>query len=467
MDKIEELLTRGVANIIPSREELEKKLRSGKKLRVYQGFDPTGDQLHIGHMVGLRKLKQLQELGHQVIFLIGDATVQAGDPSGKKTTRERLYKLIIESKEDRPGILRKIAEAFELEGVSMTTIDSNTAKGIIRFKVGIDKQTPTETITKTVGLLVGQGFSVTDEFRQNAKSYVEQAERIVSFKGKNPAEIRYNADWLNQLNLVEILNLAGHFSLQQLSERDLFQERLKRKETVNLREFLYPLLQAYDSVVMNIDLEIGGTDQTFNMLCGRTLVKAMQNREKFIMTMPLLADAAGNKIGKTERNAIAITDKPEDLFRKIMGLSDDVIARGLEYLTDLSVEEIKNIEQKIKNGENPIQYKKLLAFEIVKELNNEQAAKKAREHFEKTIQKKEQPEKMETHTLKKSEEKLADILVETKLASSKSDAQRLVEQGGVSIDGVKATDPNEVIKLKNERVIRAGKHRFAKIKSAS
>ena len=251
-EKIEELLGRGVDKIYPSRELLEETLLSGKKLKLYQGFDPTGDKLHIGHMVGLRKHRQWQDLGHEVIFLIGDGTGEAGDPTGKKKTRER--------------------------------------------------------------------FFTSEELRENAKDYLAQARKIVRFDGPNPIKIMYNGDWLNKLTKTDILNIAEHFSVQQLIERDMFQERLKKRESINLREFLYPLLQAYDSVHMEVDLELGGSDQTFNMLAGRTLLKAMKYKEKFVMTTPLLSDSKGIKIGKSEGNVIALTDEPNDLFGKIMSL---------------------------------------------------------------------------------------------------------------------------------------------------
>src|SRR3989344_3417775 len=241
-DKIKELLTRGVDKIYPSKEKLEEILRSGKKIKLYQGFDPTGDKLHIGHMVGFRKHRQWQDLGHEVIFLIGDGTGTAGDPSGKAKTREKFF-------------------------------------------------------TK-------------EELRENAKDYLSQASKIVRFDGENPIKIMYNGDWLDKLTKVDILDIAGHFSLQQLIERDMFQERLKAGETINLREFLYPLLQAYDSVAMDVDLELGGSDQTFNMLAGRTLMKAMKGKDKFVMTTPLLSDSTGRKIGKTEGNVMALNDDP-------------------------------------------------------------------------------------------------------------------------------------------------------------
>lgn len=397
MDKIEELLTRGVEKNYPSKEELEKVLRSGKKLKIYQGFDPTGTQLHIGHMVGFRKLRQWQDLGHHVIFLIGDGTGQAGDPSGKTNGRGK--------------------------------------------------------------------FFTQEELRQNAKDYVMQAKKIVRFEGENPVEILYNGDWLNKLTLVDILNIANNFSLSQLAERDLYRERIKKGQEVNFREVMYPLLQAYDSVAMNVDLEVGGSDQMFNMLCGRTLVKAMQGREKFVMTTPLLTDSVGNKIGKTEGNVIGLTDKPGNSYAKIMALGDDVITKGLEYLTGVSMEEIEEIKEKIDKGENPMPFKKKLAFEIVKQLNNEKEAKIAQENFEKTVQQKEMPKEMEEVQYDGEDANLADLLTQLNLAESKSEAKRLIEQGGVSIDGGIIKDPNATIEPRNDQIIRIGKRRFVKIKT--
>lgn len=393
MDKIEELLTRGVDKIYPSKEELEKVLETKKKLRVYQGYDPTGTQLHIGHMVGLRKLRQWQDLGHHVIFLIGDGTGQAGDPSGKTSTREK--------------------------------------------------------------------FLTRDELRKNAVDYVKQAGRIVKFEGKNPAEILFNSDWLNKLTLTDILNIAGHFSLQQLSERDLYRERAKKGKTVNLREFLYPLLQAYDSVAMKVDLELGGTDQTFNMLMGRNLVKTMQSRDKFVMTTPLLTDTFGNKIGKTEGNVIALTDKPEDLYTKIMALSDNLIVKGFEYLTDIPTNEIKQINDDLKGGKNPISYKKMLAFEIVKQLNSHKDAHKAQENFEKKVQNKKQSLEIPVVSSKFGS-KLSEIATKEGLVASNSEWKRLIDQGGIKKDNKQLKNAGEI--LSNETILQRGR-KIIKIKA--
>ncbi len=397
MDAIHTLLHRGVDTIYPSKEAFEKVLRSGKKLKLYQGFDPTGTQLHIGHMVALRKLRQFQDLGHQVIFLIGDGTGQAGDPSGKKKTREK--------------------------------------------------------------------FFTREELRQNALDYVNQAGKIVRFTGENPVEIRYNGDWLNALSLVDILNLAQNFSVQQLIERDMFQERLKKNESINLREFLYPLLQGYDSVAMEVDLELGGTDQTFNMLAGRTLVRAMLNKEKFVMTVPLLTDSKGVKIGKSEGNVIGITDKPTDLFAKIMALGDDAIFPCFRLLTDISDADLTKIETAMQEGTNPMQFKKQLAHTLTAELHSGEDADNAQAAFEHTFQERslnivDIPTTPRTNIPDGAS--LIDVLVVTGLAKSRSEARRLIQQHAVDINGnVIASD--DVISFETGDIIKIGKKTFLKL----
>jgi len=394
VDKIDELLTRRVEKIYPNRQTLEKVLRSGKKLRLYQGFDPTGTKLHIGHMIGLMKLREFQDLGHQVIFLIGDGTGQAGDPSGKTKARGK--------------------------------------------------------------------FLSREELRANAKNYVMQASKIVRFSGKNPAEILYNSDWLNKLNLVEILNLAQNFSLQRLEERDLYEERKKRNETINLREFLYPLLQAYDSVKMNVDLELGGTDQTFNMLCGRTLVKNILHKEKFVITTPLLTDSQGKKIGKTEGNVIAITATPDEFFGMIMNLADDCIIPCFELITNIPMTTVNQIKKDLKAGKNPMIYKKQLAFTLIKMLHGDKKAKQGQEYFEKVFQGKKPPEKIKSLKTKTGKRNLVDLLVELKMASSKSEAKRLVKQAAVEINN-KTIKEYDNITIKTGDIIKVGKKRWVRI----
>ncbi len=393
MDKIEELLTRGVENIYPSEEILRKDLESGKKLKLYQGFDPTGIKLHIGHIVGLKKLRQWQDLGHEVIFLIGDGTGQAGDPSGKTRSREK--------------------------------------------------------------------YLTNEELKSNAKDYVMQAGRIVRFDGDNPVKILYNGDWLNKLTLVDVLNIADNFTLQQLEERDLYAKRKQAGEFINMREFFYPMLQAYDSVAMEVDLELGGDDQTFNMLCGRNLAKKMLGKEKYVMTTPLLTDSQGKKIGKTEGNVIALDSEPSDFYGMIMSLSDDVIVKCFEYITDVEMPRIDEIKKAIESGENPMIFKKELAYELTKMLNSEEHAKKAAENFESVFSRKELPSEIKEMKVESGD--LLSVLIETGLASSKSSARRLIEQGAVKIDSDIATDPSFVVD-KREYVLSVGKRNFVKVK---
>lgn len=265
--EIDELLSRGVEKIYPSKEALEAALNSGQKLTLYQGFDPTGDKLHLGHLAGLLKLRDWQKLGHEVIFLMGTGTGQAGDPSGKTKSRDTFF--------------------------NEATLKSNAEKYI-----------------KPVSKLLDQGT----------------------------LKLKYNGDWLSKLTLSELLKIVGHFSLQQLIERDLFQERIKNGESINMREALYPFLQAYDSLQMNVDLEIGGSDQTFNMLMGRTLMRLEKGKEKFVMTTPLITDSSGRKIGKTEGNVIAIFGSAQTLFAQIMSLPDEI--RDEELHDDVDSEDL-------------------------------------------------------------------------------------------------------------------------------
>lgn len=390
IDKIDELLTRGVSKIYPSKEKLEQVLRSGKKLRLYQGFDPTGTKLHLGHMVGLRKHRQWQDLGHEVIFLIGDGTGQAGDPTGKKKTREKFF-------------------------------------------------------TQT-------------ELRANSKDYLSQASKIVRFDGPNPIKILYNSDWLNKLTTIDILNIAQNFSLQQLIERDMFQDRLKMGETINMREFLYPFLQGYDSVALDVDLELGGSDQTFNMLAGRTLMQAMKGKEKFVMTTPLLSDSKGAKIGKSEGNVIGLTDPASELYGKIMSLGDDAIIPMFTLLTDVSLKEIAKFDTQ----NDAMTLKKQVALIIVTQLHNETLAKEAQENFVHTFQKKEIPEAMEEIKCKNGE-LLSEVLVQNKILSSKSEWRRLVLENAIHDLSENKNIKDVNLKVSDNLILKIGKKKFLKV----
>ncbi|HSX18915.1 MAG TPA: tyrosine--tRNA ligase, partial [Candidatus Saccharimonadales bacterium] len=355
MDKVEELLTRGVSEILPTNDELKKLLKSGKKLRVYMGFDPTSPQLHIGHLVGLRKLKQWQELGHEVIFLIGDFTARIGDPSGKNETRPKLEKEVVE---------------------------------------------------------------------ENAKEYKKQAGKILKFDGDNPVKIRFNSEWLDPMTAYNFVSLASETTFVQIIERDMFQKRIKTGKNLSLQEILYPLIQGYDSVAMDVDVEVGGHDQLFNMMMGRHLMRKLKGKDKFVMTLPLLTDKEGNKIGKTSGNAVALTDTPTMIFGDIMSIPDNVIYDSLLCMTDISIEKKESINKAMIQGENPVQFKKLLAFEVVKQLHGEEAAKKAQEDFENTFSKGQIPQDVPTIKIKEASVELVDFLVDNNLAPSKSEAKR-------------------------------------------
>lgn len=387
MDKIEEILTRGVEKIYPSKEELGKVLRSGKKLRLYQGFDPSMPSLHLGNFVGLMKLRQFQKLGHEVIFLVGDFTGMIGDPTDKSTTRKML--------------------------------------------------TREETIN-------------------NSQTWKDQAGRILNFEGDNPVKLMFNSEWLDKVSFKDLIGYTSHFTFQQLIERDMFQERLKENKPIYLHEFLYPIAQAIDCVVIDVDLEIGGNDQTFNMLAGRTLMKALKDKEKYVLTTKLLVDADGDKVGKTTGNALFLDSTPENFYGGIMSFPDEVIGLSFELLTEVPLEEI---EGKIK--EDPMGEKKRLAYEIIKLLWGESSARSAQEKFENTFQKRETPD-MEVKVI--SNAKLEDALMELNLAGSKSDAKRLIQQGAVDVDEQKVIDQGFKLPTNKDMLIKVGKIKFAKIR---
>ena len=296
-----------------------------------------------------------------------------------------------------------------------------------------------------------------EEIEQHTKNYKIQASRILKFDGENPAKIRSNSEWHDKLTAIDFVQIAANFTFQQLKERDLFEKRLKSGEDVYLNELLYPIMQAYDSVAMEVDVELGGTDQTFNMLLGRKLVRALLGKEKFVMTVPLLTDAQGNKIGKTEGNVIGIADKPNELYAKIMALGDESIVPCLTLLTDMSMAEINKIKDSISKGENPLAFKKKLAFELTKLFNSEEEARGAQEFFEKTFQ-----ERKPEYGLKIP---LGDTFAATispfVLSRSASSAKRLIKQGGVDVN--KRTITDVTYKLKSGDQLRIGSQTFGTV----
>ncbi len=298
----------------------------------------------------------------------------------------------------------------------------------------------------------------------NAKTYQEQATKILDFNHPdNPVELKYNSEWLGKLTFEDVVKIASHFTAQQMMERDMFDKRFKQGKPVSLHEFFYPLMQGYDSVAMDVDLEVGGTDQTFNMLAGRTLQKQINKKEKFVITVPILADSNGVKIGKSEGNVIAITAEPADLYGKIMALGDDVIIQAFELCTDVAMEEIETMKKELADGANPRDYKMRLAREVVALYNDTAAAEAAEQEFKNVFAEHKKPTDIPTVDKPSSEDALG-VLVELKLIDSKSQAKRLFEQGAVKLNDEKITDWKQPLTLNSGDIIQVGKRKFVEIK---
>ena len=351
MDKTYELSTRGVEHIIPGKDELEKVLRSGKKLNVYLGIDPTAIHIHLGHAVPLRKLQAFVELDHNVTFLIGDFTALIGDTSDKDAERPVL---------------------------------------------------------------------TSEQIAENFKTYKEQAKKIVDF---SKVKLHFNSEWLKDLNFTEIVKLCQHFSAGDFVGRELIKKRLNEGKKVGLHELLYPVMQGYDSYFMNTDIQVGGTDQTFNMQAGRVLQKDLRNKESFVIANGFLEGTDGRKMSKSWGNAIWLDDPADEIFGKVMSLKDELINQYFILATKLPLSEIP------KDG-HPMELKKELAFQIVSELHSNEAAQKAKEEFESTFQKKEVADDLIQEFKVKSTD-LIDKLVEAGVVSSKSEAKRLESQGAI------------------------------------
>jgi len=387
MDKIEELLTRGVGNIIPDKKKLEILLRSGKKLNIYLGIDPTATKIHLGHAVPLRKLQKFSECGHNVTFLIGDFTALIGDTSDK------------------------------------------------------DSERPSLTY---------------EEIQNNFKTYKKQAEKILDFSKIN---VKFNSEWLNKLTFPDIVKLCQHFSAGDFVGRELIKKRLNEGKKVGLHELLYPVMQGYDSYFMDTDIQLGGTDQTFNMQAGRTLQDDLRKKDSFIIANGFLTGTDRRKMSKTWGNAIWLEDSPEDMFGKVMSIKDELIIEYFTLGTNLEMEKIKEIENRLKQGENPMNLKKELALIIIAELHSKEKALLASENFEKTVQNKEIPENT-PEIIISDKISIIDLLVGQKFCSSNSEAKRLLEQGGVEEDGKKVTDPNWAV---CGNILKIGKRKFVRL----
>ena len=394
--KIEEILTRSVDAIYPSKKAVKESLLSGQQLKIYVGIDPTGNYVHLGHSTNYLLLERLHQLGHKIIVLVGDFTAMIGDPSDKTAERVRLTR---------------------------------------------------------------------EQVLENLKTFKKQIGKILDFNhAANPIEFKFNSEWLSKLDFEQLTELASNFTVQQMLERDMFEKRISDGKPLYVHEFFYPLMQGYDSVAMGVDMEIGGTDQTFNMLAGRTLVRRYQNREKFVIATTLLEDpATGIKMmSKSLGTGIALSENAKDMFGKSMALPDSGIIQVFIDCTRLPMEEIKKKKSRLDKGENPRNIKLELAREIVRMYHGEKPAEAAEREFLRVHRDKELPAQIEE--FKGAGKNLVKVLVESGLAKSASEAKRLIDQGGVKVNG-RALGPGSYGQTAAQGiVVQVGKRKFIKIK---
>lgn len=392
------LIKRGAVDLF-SEEELRKKLtrslETGKPLKIKAGFDPTAPDLHLGHTVLLQKLKHLQQLGHEINFLIGDFTGLIGDPTGKSETRPPL---------------------------------------------------------------------TVDDVKRNAETYKEQVFKILD---PEKTKIVFNSTWLNALTSHDMIRLASELTVARMLERDDFKKRFESNRPISIHEFLYPLIQGYDSVALEADMEIGGTDQLFNLLMGRELQRSRGKEPQVVLTMPLLEGLDGvNKMSKSLGNYIGVAEQPNDIYGKLMSASDDLMFRYYELLSDLSCEDIDALKNDIAAGTaHPKKIKMKLALELTAKYHGRDAALKAEENFEQVFKKKELPDDIPEKRIEHDEEtiKLPNLLVAAELVSSTSDGRRMIRQNAVSIDGTKCSDPNLDIPVSGDLLLKVGKRRFCRV----
>lgn len=388
-EKIDSLLERGVFEVI-DKDHLRKKLLSGKKLRVKLGIDPTSPNLHIGRSIPILKLKDFQELGHQVVFIVGDFTGTIGDTSDKESERPALSD---------------------------------------------------------------------EQVKKNMETYIDQVSKIIDIE---KTEIKYNSEWLKELDYKEICRQADLFSLSEFIARKNIKTRLEKENRISLRELMYPLMQGYDSVAVKADVELGGTDQRFNLLAGREIQSFYGQESQDIMTNILIEGPDGRKMSSSWGNVINFLDDPEDMFGKLMSMTDEMIIPYFENCTRAPIEKVKEYEEQLKDREkhNPRDIKLNLAFEITKIYWGEEKAKQAKNHFVSVIQNKEKPEDVPKKQI--AGMNIVDALVKSGLSKSKSDARRLIEQGGVTVNEEKVTSTE--VKLQKGDIIKKGKRFFVEAK---
>lgn len=386
-------LLRGADEVLVEQEFI-KKLEEGRPLRIKAGFDPTAPDLHLGHTVLINKLKQFQDFGHEVLFLIGDFTGMIGDPTGKNATRKPLTR---------------------------------------------------------------------DEVIENAKTYEEQI-----FKILDPAKtlVMFNSSWMNAMSPADLIQLAAKHTVARMLERDDFNKRFKGGQPIAIHEFLYPLIQGYDSVAMKADVELGGTDQKFNLLVGRQLQEIYGQKPQVVMTMPILEGLDGvQKMSKSLNNFVGIADSPDDMFGKLMSISDELMWRYFELLSFMPMSEIKQWKYECEQGANPRDYKVKLAQEIIERFHDAAAANKALENFEARFQRGAIPDEMDEIELSNGGQGygIANLLKDAGLTASTSEAIRMIKQGAVKIDGEKISDPKTEIAVGTKKVYQVGKRKFARV----
>ena len=389
-----ELIKRGIDEVL-TEDDLVSKLKSKKQLTVKVGFDPTAPDLHLGHTVILNKMRHFQDLGHKVVFLIGDFTGRIGDPSGKNKTRPSLDK---------------------------------------------------------------------EELEKNAKTYSDQVFKILN---KDLTDIRFNSEWCEDLGADGIIGLASKYNLGRMLERDDFSKRYKANQQIAIHEFLYPLIQAYDSIALNADVEMGGTDQKFNLLVGRELQRAFDQEPQVCITLPILEGLDGiNKMSKSLDNYVGINEDPDEMFGKIMSISDDLMWRWFELLSFRPINEINELKKEVKSGMNPRDTKILLAEEIIERFHSKEDAENAKNTFLDRFQKGAKPKDIETFSISLDDGiAIGNLLKESGLVQSTSEAMRLVKQGAVKINDEKIDDPKLSIEKNQELLFQVGKRRFLIIKT--
>ena len=389
-----ELIKRGIDEVL-TEDDLVSKLKSKKQLIIKVGFDPTAPDLHLGHTVILNKMRHFQELGHKVVFLIGDFTGRIGDPSGKNKTRPSLDK---------------------------------------------------------------------EELEKNAKTYSDQVFKILN---KDLTDIRFNSEWCEDLGADGIIGLASKYNLGRMLERDDFSKRYKANQQIAIHEFLYPLIQAYDSIALNADVEMGGTDQKFNLLVGRELQRAFDQEPQVCITLPILEGLDGtNKMSKSLDNYVGINEAPDEMFGKIMSISDDLMWRWFELLSFRPINEVNKLKKEVKSGMNPRDTKILLAEEIIERFHSKDDAENAKNTFLDRFQKGAKPKDIETFSISMDDDiAIGNLLKESGLVQSTSEAMRLVKQGAVKINDEKIDDPKLSIGKNQELLVQVGKRRFLKIKT--